>query len=65
MYIVNALYVFKDLCLDNLLTIKEIMDYYGTLYDMTKEQIKSRVEELNIFLQLPNMNSYIKDIRLE
>lgn len=65
MYTVNALYVFKDLCLDNLLTIKEIMDYYGTLYEMTKEQIESRIKELNIFLQLPNMNSYIKDIRLE
>lgn len=65
MCIVNTLYIFKDLCLDNLLTINEIMDYYGTLYDMTKEQIKSRVEELYLFLQLPSMNSYIKDIRLE
>lgn len=53
----------KDLCLDESLTIKETFEYYGTLYNMKKKHIKSRIDELNRYLQLPDLDRYIKDIR--
>jgi len=49
--------------LESTLTIKETFEYYGTLYNMNKKEIKIKVDELIAFLQLPNLNSLIQDIR--
>jgi len=56
-------YLLKDLCLEVTLTIKETLEYYGSLYRMSKEHIKDKLDELNVFLQLPNFNSYLNEIR--
>lgn len=60
---IDKSFFLKDLCLENTLTLKETFEYFGSLYDMSKKNIEKRVAELNTFLQFPNMNSYIKDIR--
>jgi len=60
----NIIYISQDLCLEDNLTIKEILKYYGTLYNMTKEQIGCRIETLQKFLNLPDLNKFIKNIRL-
>ncbi|XP_060879231.1 ABC transporter G family member 23-like isoform X2 [Metopolophium dirhodum] len=44
------------------LTIRETFEYYGTLYNMKKKDIEIKKDELIAFLQLPNLNSLIKDI---
>jgi len=40
-----------------------MIEYYGTLYNMHKKQIERRIDQVSKFLQLPDMNRYIKDIR--
>uniref|UniRef100_A0A2H8TY93 ABC transporter G family member 23 n=1 Tax=Melanaphis sacchari TaxID=742174 RepID=A0A2H8TY93_9HEMI len=55
-------YMPQDLCLESTLTIKETFEYYGTLYAMKKNKIKRKIDEINAFLQLPNLNSLVKDI---
>lgn len=59
----NIICVPQDLCLENVLTIREIFDYYGSLYGMTKEDIASRIDILNKFLQIPDLKQYINNIR--
>lgn len=61
-YLRDVGYMPQDLCLEHTLTIKEMFEYYGTLYNMTKKQIDGRVDELTRFLQLPDTNKYIKNI---
>lgn len=58
-YLINS----KDLCLDVNLTIKETLEYYGTLYAMSKAHIAERIKELTQFLKLPDFNSYIGKLR--
>ncbi|KAE9545466.1 hypothetical protein AGLY_001009 [Aphis glycines] len=55
-------YMPQNLCLESTLTIKETFEYYGTIYNMDKKNIDTKIDELNTFLQLPNLNSLIKDI---
>ncbi|XP_060878331.1 ABC transporter G family member 23-like [Metopolophium dirhodum] len=55
-------YMPQDLCLEVTLTIKETFEYYGSLYRMSKINIKNKLDELNEFLQLPDLNSYINEI---
>eukprot|EP00102_Acyrthosiphon_pisum_P025305 XP_016662515.1 PREDICTED: ABC transporter G family member 23-like isoform X2 [Acyrthosiphon pisum] len=55
-------YMPQSLCLESTLTIRELFEYYGTLYNMNKKDIEIKKEELIAFLQLPNLNSLIKDI---
>ncbi|XP_060841435.1 ABC transporter G family member 23-like isoform X1 [Rhopalosiphum padi] len=55
-------YMPQNLCLEGTLSIKETFEYYGTLYSMDKKNIDIKIDELNTFLQLPNLNSLIKDI---
>lgn len=55
--------ILKNLCLEETLTIRETFEYYGTLYSMCNEKIQRRIDELNKFLQLPNLNSFINEIR--
>lgn len=55
-------YMPQNLCLESTLTIKETFEYYGTIYNMDKKNINIKIDELNAFLQLPNLNSLIKDI---
>ncbi|XP_008188488.1 ABC transporter G family member 23-like [Acyrthosiphon pisum] len=55
-------YMPQSLCLESTLTIREIFEYYGTLYNMNKKDIEIKKEELIAFLQLPKLNSLIKDI---
>lgn len=57
--------ILKNLCLESTLTIKETFEYYGTIYNMDKKNINTKIDELNAFLQLPNLNSLIKDIRYD
>jgi len=57
------LVILKSLCLESILTIRETFEYYGALYNMNKKDIKIKKDELIAFLQLPNLNSLIKDIR--
>lgn len=45
------------------MTIKETFEYYGTLYNMSKKNIANRIDELNTFLHLPSLSSYINEIR--
>lgn len=61
--IYNRICVRQNLCLEDVLTIKEIFEYYGTLYSMTKNQIECRIKTLNKVLQLPDLNQYIQNIR--
>lgn len=53
----------KDICMERNLTVWETFEFYGMLYKMDKKQIKSKIAELDKFLQLPHMNSFIGDIR--
>lgn len=53
----------KDLCLEGSLTIKESFEYYGILYNVSKKSIENRIDELEQFLELPNLNYYIKNLR--
>ncbi|XP_025415790.1 ABC transporter G family member 23-like isoform X1 [Sipha flava] len=55
-------YMPQDLCLEDTLSTKETFEYYGKLYNMSKKDITSRINELNKFLQLPNLNSYINEL---
>ncbi|KAF0762245.1 ABC transporter G family member 23-like [Aphis craccivora] len=55
-------YMPQDLCLEVTLTIKETLEYYGSLYRMSKKHIKDKLDELNVFLQLPHFNSYLNEI---
>jgi ABC-type Na+ transport system ATPase subunit NatA len=57
--------ILKNLCLEGTLTIKETFEYYGTLYSMDKKNIDIKIDELNTYLQLPNLNSLVKDIRYD
>lgn len=59
----RILFVLKDLCLDGKLTIRETFEYYGTIYKMKRTEIKNRINELQRILSLPDLNSYIEDIR--
>lgn len=54
---------FEDICLDDSLTVQESLEYYGSLYKMSKEKIKSRMDELSKLLQLSFMKNYIKNLR--
>lgn len=53
----------QNICLDETLTVKEIFEFYGTLNNMNNKEIESRISELNKFLKLPDVNSYINKIR--
>ncbi|XP_050422032.1 ABC transporter G family member 23-like [Adelges cooleyi] len=55
-------YMPQELCLENTLTIKETFEYYGALYNMSKNKLLNKMDELNVCLQLPDKHSYIKDI---
>ncbi|XP_025200634.1 ABC transporter G family member 23-like [Melanaphis sacchari] len=55
-------YMPQDLCLEVTLTVKETFEYYGSLYKMCKKNIKNKLDELNEFLQLPDLDSYINEI---
>ncbi|VVC27807.1 ABC transporter-like,P-loop containing nucleoside triphosphate hydrolase,AAA+ ATPase domain,ABC [Cinara cedri] len=55
-------YMPQDLCLDEKLTIKETFEYYGSLYAMRKKKIAKRIDELMIFLKLPDFNSLISNL---
>ncbi|XP_022175207.1 ABC transporter G family member 23-like [Myzus persicae] len=55
-------YMPQDLCLEVTLTIQETFDYYGSLYRMSKRNIKKKFDELNEFLQLPSLNSHLNEI---
>ncbi|XP_025421296.1 ABC transporter G family member 23-like [Sipha flava] len=43
----------QDLCLEQILTVDETFEFYGSLYKMSKKQIENRKHELHAFLQLP------------
>uniref|UniRef100_A0A2S2Q9L0 ABC transporter G family member 23 n=1 Tax=Sipha flava TaxID=143950 RepID=A0A2S2Q9L0_9HEMI len=58
----NIGYMPQDLCLEELLTIYETFEYYGTLYRMKKKNIESKKYELQSFLQLPSMDCQIKNL---
>ncbi|VVC31700.1 AAA+ ATPase domain,P-loop containing nucleoside triphosphate hydrolase,ABC transporter-like,ABC [Cinara cedri] len=55
-------YMPQDTCLETTLTIKETFKYYGSLYSMNNTDIENRIDELNKFLILPNLNTYINKI---
>ncbi|XP_060841940.1 ABC transporter G family member 23-like isoform X1 [Rhopalosiphum padi] len=55
-------YMPQDICLEDTLTIKETFEYYGSLYRMSKTKIKNKLDEITVFLQLPDLNSYINEI---
>ncbi|KAL5245483.1 hypothetical protein ACI65C_012893 [Semiaphis heraclei] len=55
-------YMPQDLCLEVTLTIKETFEYYGSLYRMSKINIKNKLDELNEFLKLPDINSFMNEI---
>jgi ABC-type multidrug transport system ATPase subunit len=53
----------QDLSLYEIFTIKEILEYFGKIYNMQKEKIKARTEFLISFLGLSSSTSkYIKDL---
>lgn len=49
--------------MDNNLTIKEMFEYYGMLYTMSKTQVAKRINELSNFLKLPDFKSFIGELR--
>ncbi|VVC25930.1 Hypothetical protein CINCED_3A000710 [Cinara cedri] len=61
-YLKDVGYMPQDLCLEGILTIKETFEYFGRIYKMSDQNIKTRIAELNEFLQFPDINSYIKEI---
>lgn len=63
MFILTNCCIVKDLCLEETMTVKETFEYYGTLYNMSKKNIDNRIAELNTYLHLPDLNSYIEEIR--
>lgn len=62
-FIDTYLFILKDLCLDGKLTIRETFEYYGIIYKMKKTNIKNKINELKTILSLPDLNSYVEDIR--
>lgn len=51
------------MCLEETLTVKEIFEFYGNLYNMSNNEIDRRIHEINKFLHLPNLNNFIGKIR--
>ncbi|XP_050422029.1 ABC transporter G family member 20-like isoform X2 [Adelges cooleyi] len=54
-------YMPQDVCLDNLLTIRETLQYYGCLYLMSGEDIAKNSKRLSRWLKLPPMDSLLKN----
>lgn len=53
----------QDIALYEYLTIKEILQYFGRIFGMTATEIDGQTEFLVNFLQLPNRNKKICELR--
>jgi len=52
----------QDICLYQEFTIKETFQYFGTLQKMKNEQIKARLEELIVMLELPEKDREVRQM---
>lgn len=55
--------MFQELALNKEFSINETMNYYGMVYGMTKEELVKRKKDMYAFLDLPDENSTIEEIR--
>lgn len=58
----NVGYMPQESALFELMTIEEILHYYGRIFLMTSEEIKTRIGELIQQLELPKKSQKIKDL---
>ncbi|XP_050543697.1 ABC transporter G family member 20-like isoform X2 [Daktulosphaira vitifoliae] len=55
-------YMPQELSLDDYLTVREILEFYGSLYNMSEKLIHKRINELQYVLELHFLDSYIKNL---
>ncbi|XP_050548815.1 uncharacterized protein LOC126910356 isoform X5 [Daktulosphaira vitifoliae] len=55
-------YMPQDICLDQYITVNETLTYFGILYKIDNDTIKSRTQDLKKILEIDFLNSFIKDL---
>lgn len=53
----------QEIALYESFTILEIFSYYGLLHSLSEDGIRSKLEELQILLNLPNFDKYVNEMR--